>query len=226
MEEEGTQREAVVVVGIARMMKEGLPVFDVNGMKIGPVHRYDLDSGYMVVEHGALEKRRLYIPFHLILTITPKEIFLAAAQVTLTDDYLVPPLIKPVVEEWTNPLTGRTEEVIWHELRSGYDERLARIMPVSLDEVTTNITVGMTVVDVDDDYVGEIIDRDNERLIVRDDIASDAVHIVPFGLVARVSLDDLAVTLLIPKLALPRYASSQEIQEMSAQGTGADADDR
>ena len=226
MEEEDTQREAVVVVNIADMIKEGLPVFDLNGARIGQVYRFDLDAGYMVVEHGALEKRRLYIPFHLIGAITPKKAFLTVAHAALTDDYLLPPPIKPVVEEWTNPLTGRTEQVIWHELRSGYDERLVRIMPVSLDEVTNNITVGMTMVDVDDDYVGEIIDRDNERLIVRDDIASDAVHIVPFGLVARVSLDDLAVTLLIPKLALPRYASSQEIQEMSAQGTGADADDR
>jgi hypothetical protein len=113
-----------------------------------------------------------------------------------------------VVEEWTNPLTGRTENVIWHELRSGYDERPVRIMPVSLDEVMTNFTVGMSVVDVDGDYVGEIIDRDEERLIVRDDIADDTIHVVPLGVVARVDLDDLAVTLLIPKRALPRYASS------------------
>jgi hypothetical protein len=222
MEEEGTQREAVVVVGIANMMREELPVFDVNGMKIGQVHRYDLDAGYMVVEHSALEKRRLYIPFHLILTITPKEIFLAAAQATLTDDYLVPPLIKPVVEEWTNPLTGRAEEVIWHELRSGYDERLVRTMPVSLDEVTNNITLGMTVVDVDGDYVGEVIDREEERLTVRDDIADDTTHIVPLGVVARVNLDDLEVVLLIPKRALPRYTS---IQAMNAQGTGAEWED-
>jgi hypothetical protein len=127
-----------------------------------------------------------------------------------------------VVEEWTNPLTGRTEEVIWHELRSGYDERLVRIMPVSLDEVTNNITVGMTVVDVDGDYVGEIIDREEERLTVRDDIADDTIHIVPLGVVARVDLYDLEVILLIPKRALPRYAS---IHVMNAQGTGADRED-
>jgi hypothetical protein len=222
MEEQGTQREAVVVVSIADMIREGLPVFDLSGAKIGPVHRYDLDAGYMVVEHGALEKRRLYIPFHLIGAITPKKAFLTVAHVALTDDYLLPPPIKPVVEEWTNPLTGRTEEVIWHELRSGYDERLVRIMPVSLDEVMNNITVGMTVVDVDDDYVGEIIDREEERLTVRDDIADDTTHIVPLGVVARADLDDLEVILLIPKRALPRYAS---IQVMNAQETGADWED-
>lgn len=207
MEEEATQREAVVAVSIANMMREGMPVLDVNGVKIGPVYRYDLDAGYMVVEHGALEKRRLYIPFRLLLTITPKEIFLAAAQVTLSDDYLVPPAIKPVVEKWTNPLTGRTEEVVWHELRSGYDRTVVRVMPVSLDEITNNITLGMTVIDVDGDYVGEIIDRDEERLTVRDDIADDITHIVPLGVVARVDLEDLAVNLLIPKHAIARYDS-------------------
>jgi hypothetical protein len=222
MEEEDTQCEAVVVVNIADMIKEGLPVFDLNGARIGQVYRFDLDAGYMVVEHGALEKRRLYIPFHLIGAITPKKAFLTVAHATLTDDYLLPPPIKPVVEEWTNPLTGRTEQVIWHELRSGYDEQLVRIMPVSLDEVTNNITVGMTVVDLDGDYVGEIIDREEECLTVRDDIADDTTYIVPLGVVARVDLADLEVILLIPKRALPRYAS---VQVMNAQGTGADWED-
>jgi hypothetical protein len=223
MDEEGTQHEAVVVVGIASMMREGLPVFDVNGEKIGSVHRYDLDAGYMVVEHGALEKRRLYIAFRLILTITPKEIFLAVARATLTDDYLLPPLIRPVVVEWTNPLTGRTEEVIWHELGSGYDGTVVRVMPVSLDEITNNITLGMTVIDVDGDYVGEIIDRDEERLTARDDIADATFHVVPLGVVAHVDLEDLAVNLLIPKRAIARYAS---IMVTNAQGTDAPAEER
>jgi hypothetical protein len=76
----------------------------------------------------------------------------------------------------------------------------------------------MTVVDVDDDYVGEIIDRDDERLIVRDDIASDAIYSVPFGVVARVDLDDLEVILLTPKRALARYGSSQEMDALEARG--------
>ena len=222
MDDEGTNRDIVVVVDIDNLMREGLPVFDLNGAKVGHVHRYDLEAAYMVVEQGALRKQRFYLPFHLIRSITPKEVYLAVSQAALTDAYLLPPAITSVVEQWTNPLTGRTEMVILHELRSGYDGRLVQIMPVSLDELDTEITIGMTVVDVDGDYVGEIIDRKDDRLTVRDDIASDTTHIVPLGVVARVNLDDLEVILLIPKRALPPYAS---IQTINAQGTEADRDD-
>jgi hypothetical protein len=223
MDEEGAQRDAAVVVAMDDLMREGLPVFDLTGARIGPVYRYDLEAGYMVVEHGAFSRRRFYIPFHLIRSITPKKIYLAVAQAMLTDDFLQPPAIKPVVEEWTNPLTGRTEMVILHEVRSGYDGRLVRVMPVSVEEVTERITIGMTVLDVDDDYVGEIIDRDEERLIARNDIAGDTTHIVPFGFVASVNLEDLTVNLLVPKVALPCYTSSQGI---NAQGTGGNLEAR
>jgi hypothetical protein len=222
MEEKGAQRDAVVGAVIDNLMGEGLPVFDVDGVRIGRVSRYDLEAGYMVVEQGALARRRLYLPFHLMRTLTPKEFSLSVSTAGLTDDYLLPPAIKPVVEEWTNPLTGRAEAVIWHEIHSGYDERLVRIMPVSLDEVVNGVTLGMTVLDVDGDYVGEIIDRDEERLTVRDDIAGDTIQIVPFGVVLGVDLDNLEVTLLIPKLALPRYAFTPE---MNGQGTDTDSED-
>jgi hypothetical protein len=222
MEEKGAQRDAVVGAVIDNLMGEGLPVFDVDGVRIGRVSRYDLEAGYMVVEQGALARRRLYLPFHLMRTLTPKEFSLSVSTAGLTDDYLLPPAIKPVVEEWTNPLTGCAEAVIWHEIHSGYDERLVRIMPVSLDEVVNGVTLGMTVLDVDGDYVGEIIDRDEERLTVRDDIAGDTIQIVPFGVVLGVDLDNLEVTLLIPKLALPRYAFTPE---MNGQGTDTDSED-
>jgi hypothetical protein len=223
MEEEGAQRDAVVVAVIDNLMGEGLPVFDVDGVRIGPISRYDLDSGYMVVEQGALASRRLYLPFHLLRTIPPKEFSLSVSKAGLTNVYLLPPAIKPVVEEWTNPLTGRTEAVIWHEIHNGYDGRLVRMMPVSLDEVASGVTMGMTVLDVDGDYVGEVIDRDKARLTVRDDIAGDTIHIVPFGVVLGVDLDDLEVTLLVPKLALPRYAFTPDT---NAHGTDTDSEDR
>ena len=221
MDGEQSQREDVVVAIIGDMIKEGLHVLDVNGVKIGPVHRYDLDAGYMVVEHGALAKQRFYVPFHLVRSITPKEIYLAVSKAALADNYYLPPIMKPVVEEWTNPLTGRTELVIFHELRSGYDGRPVRIKPVSVDEVMTRITVGMTVVDVDDDYVGEIIAVDGDLLTVQNDFADHTIHTVSVGVVQRVDPVDRSVILLVPKIALQSYAPSHDI---SARGQSKDTD--
>jgi hypothetical protein len=225
MDEETMKREDVVVASIAAMIKEGLQVIDVNGVKIGAVQRYDLDAGYMAVEHGVVAKQPFYVPFHLLRSITPKEISLAVSKAALADNYYLPPMLKPVVEEMTNPLTGRTELVILHELRSGYDGRPVRITPASVDEVMTRISVGMTVVDIDDDFVGEIIDRDEDQLTVKDDFADDTIRTVPVGLVQRVDPNDMSVTLLVPKVALQSYAPSHAIShEISAQLKGKDAD--
>jgi hypothetical protein len=221
MDEETMKRDDVVVASIADMIREGLHVIDINGVKIGAVQRYDLDAGYMAVEHGVMAKQRFYIPFRLIRSITPKEISLAVSKAALSDNYYLPPILKPVVEEMTNPLTGRTELVILHELRSGYDGRPVRITPVSVDEVMTRISVGMTVVDVDDDFVGEIIDRDADQLTVNDDFTDNTIHTVPVGLVQRVDPSDMSVTLLVPKMALQSYAPSHAI---SAQLQDMDAD--
>src|SRR5262245_8716197 len=211
MDEETMKSDDVVVASIADMIKEGLHVIDVNGVKIGAVQRYDLDAGYMEVEHGVMAKQRFYIPFHLMRSITPKEISLAVSKAALADTYYLPPIMRPVVEEMTNPLTGRTELVILHELRSGYDGRPVRITPVSVDEVMARITVGMTVMDIDDDFVGEIIDRDEDLLTVKDDFADNFIHTVPVGLVQRVDPNDMSVTLLVPKIALQSYAPSHAI---------------
>jgi len=211
MDEETMKSDDVVVASIADMIKEGLHVIDVNGVKIGAVQRYDLDAGYMEVDHRVMAKQRFYIPFHLMRSITPKEISLAVSKAALADTYYLPPIMRPVVEEMTNPLTGRTELVILHELRSGYDGRPVRITPVSVDEVMARITVGMTVMDIDDDFVGEIIDRDEDLLTVKDDFADNFIHTVPVGLVQRVDPNDMSVTLLVPKIALQSYAPSHAI---------------
>jgi hypothetical protein len=218
--QEMTKREDVVVVKVGDMIREGLHVMDVNSVKIGAVHRYDLHAGYLVVEHGVLVKQRFYVPFHLMRSITPKEISLAVSKAALANNYYLPPIMKPVVEEMTNPLTGHVETVILHELRSGYDGRPVRIKPVSVEEVMTRITVGMTVVDVEEDYVGEIIDRDGDLLTVKDNFA-DTFRSVSVGMVQRVDPHGRSVTLLVPKIALQSYTLSHEI---SAQVQAKDAD--
>jgi hypothetical protein len=222
IDQETTKRADDVVVKVGDMIQEGLPVMDVNGVKIGAVHRYDLDAGYMEIEHGLIAKQRYYVPFHLMRSITPKEVSLAISKAVLADTYYLPPIIKPVVEEITNPLTGRVETVILHELRSGYDGRPVRIKPVSVDEVMTRITVGMTVVDIEEEYVGEIIDRDGDLLIVKDNFA-DTFRTVSVGLVQRVDPHDRRVTLLVPKIALQSYAPSHEIS-VQVQSKGADTE--
>ncbi len=186
------------------MMTEGLRVYDSVGAKVGIVRRYDLTAGYMVVEEGLLARKELYMPFHLIQSISPHELYLTIPKEALTDAYLLPPGASPLVEEQRDSSTGRAEVVIEHEIRSGYDGRLVEIAPVDLDEVKRTLVVGMSVTDADDEYVGEVthIDPAQETLIVKAALVDDRICRVPFSQIAQVDPSDMRVILLVPKLAL------------------------
>lgn len=204
-EDDNQRRHDTVAVPIADVMAEGLAVYDADGAKIGHVRRYDLEAGYMVVEEGRLARRKLYLPFHLMQSITPREIYLNVAKDALTDAYLLPPAARTRVEEQIDPETGRSEVVLTHELRSGYDRRPVQIAPVRLDELARTMSVGMTVLDADDTYVGEVMRIDTTRglLTVRGSLSDEAVRTVPFSMVAHVNADLDIVTLLVPSVAIP-----------------------
>ncbi|HEV8193495.1 MAG TPA: hypothetical protein VGP82_18695 [Ktedonobacterales bacterium] len=197
-------QDAIVAVPIAEWMDEGLPVYDVDGAKIGVVRRYDLNAGYMEVETGGLARQELYVPFHLMQSITPREIYLRVAKEAITDANLLPPAATPRMEERRNADAGSTEVVLTHEIPSGYDGSLVQIAPVPLDEVKHNLVIGMTVRDVDDEYVGEVthIDPVQEVLVVKEALVDDTVRQIPLSQIARVDPDDMCVTLLVPKVAL------------------------
>lgn len=202
--DDNREQDDTVAVPLADWMTVGLSVYDVDGTKIGVVRRYDLDAGYMVVEEGMLARKELYVPFHLMQSITPHEIYLRLSKDMLTDAYLLPPPAKTLVEEQTDPGTGRTEAILTHEIRSGYDGQPVQIAPVRLDELARTLAVGMTVMDADDSYVGEVTQVDTTRglLTVKGSMTDEAVRKVPFSVVARVDPDEAVVTLLVPAAAL------------------------
>ena len=197
-------RHDTIEVRIADVMAEGLMVYGAEGAKIGHVRRYDLDAGYMVVEEGGVARRKLYIPFHLMQSITPRAIYLKVAKDALTDAYLLPPAARTLVEKQIDPESGRTEVVVEHEIQSGYDGRPVEVAPVHLDEVARTMTVGMTVLDVDHAYVGEVIriDAAHGLLTVKGSLGDEAVRTIPFGMVAEVNADLGVVTLLVPSVAV------------------------
>jgi hypothetical protein len=200
-----TTRHDTIEAPIVELMAEGLAVYGAEGARIGLVRRFDLDAGYMVVEEGGLARRELYIPFHLMQSITPREISLRISREALTDAYLLPPAARTLLEEQMDPETGHTEVVIEHEIQSGYDGRPVEVAPVRLDEVTRTIAIGMTVLDVDDGYVGEVARVDLARglLIIGGSFSDDAMRIVPFSMVAQINVDLGVVTLLVPSVAIP-----------------------
>jgi hypothetical protein len=73
--------QQTLIENIDQYLMDGMPVYDSSKDKIGDVKMYSATAGYMMVEHGLMPRKNLYIPFRLIGSIDPKEIFLTARQV-------------------------------------------------------------------------------------------------------------------------------------------------
>jgi hypothetical protein len=76
-----------VVENIDQYLEEGMPAFDQNGERVGDVKMYSAAAGYLMVGSGAFDRKDLYIPFRLIRTIDPEEIYLSASKDTLAAQY-------------------------------------------------------------------------------------------------------------------------------------------
>ena len=87
-----------IVENIDQYLFDGMPVHDANGERIGTVKMYSVVAGYLMVGSGPLGKTNLYIPFRLIRTIDPRELYLNASKDTLEAQYTQPPEITTVSE--------------------------------------------------------------------------------------------------------------------------------
>ena len=61
--------QQTVVENIDLYLADDMPVYDVNGDKIGHVKMFSTAAGYLMVEYGPFNKKDLYVPFRLIRSI-------------------------------------------------------------------------------------------------------------------------------------------------------------
>jgi hypothetical protein len=82
-------KRRIVVEDIARLMAYGLAVYDADGHKVGSVAGYDAAAGWMKVDHRVFAPTDLdlYVPFSVIMSIDPHEIYLSLPKDVLERDY-------------------------------------------------------------------------------------------------------------------------------------------
>ena len=196
-----------IVEDIDAYLEDGMPVFDENTEKVGDVKMYSAAAGYLMVGTGVFNEQDLYIPFRLILSIGPHDIFLAASKETLAEQYTQPPQARTIVE--TRLVAGRggsmspqTREV--QVLPSGYDGGLVEVNAVPLSSVTDRLAVGMVVYDATGKRLGDITEYDTTRglLVVEQGILKPTILLIPFSDIQSISLDNLSVYLSMPKDAV------------------------
>src|SRR5262245_6016607 len=198
------EQQQAIAVDIDQYLRDGMSVLDANGKHVGSVRTYSTAVGYLMVSTGLAEQTYLYVPFRLIRTIDPHEIFLAVAKETLTEQYTQPPKIDVVMETRMVPgpngtMIPQTRQV--KMLQSGYDAKPAALASSNVGDTAQRLAVGMVVYDVDGERLGNITQYDTERglMTVEKGIFKPTVVVVPFSDIDQYSLDNLSVYLALPK---------------------------
>jgi sporulation protein YlmC with PRC-barrel domain len=185
-------------------LADGMPVYDSNGEKVGDVKMYSTTAGYLVADQGPFTQEDLYLPFRLIRSIDPHDLFLSEPKEVLTSHYTQPPKISTVTEERLvrgadGVMTTQKRDV--QTVQSGYDGRQATLNSVDVTYVTDRLAIGMVVYDVNGERLGDISQYDLTRrlLVVEKGIVRPRVLFVPISAIETINREDLTVYLNLPR---------------------------
>jgi hypothetical protein len=196
--------EHTVVENIDLYLQDGMPVFDSNSDKVGDVKIYSAAAGYLMVGHGAFGHQDLYIPFRLITSIDPHDIFLSETKDVLTAQYTDPPRITTLAEERLVPGPGGAYIAQKRDVQmveSGYDRAPVAVNSVNATSVANRLAIGMAVYDVNTERLGDVMQYDTTRnlMTVEKGIFKPRMLIVPFSAIERVEPDTFTVYLTLPR---------------------------
>ncbi len=202
--EQQAQMPQSVVEDIDQYLEDGMPVIDLDNKTVGNVKMYSTAAGYLMVGTGAFEEKDRYIPFRLIRSIDPHDIFLAATKETLDADYTQPPQTRTVVETRlvASPgggLSPQTREV--QVLQSGYNNVPVELNSVDPGSVADQLAVGMVVYDASGKRLGDITQYDTSRslMVVEKGLVRPRALFVPFSVIKDIDMGTFTVDLSVPE---------------------------
>jgi hypothetical protein len=199
-----SMNQQTVVERIDLYLTDDMPVYDSNSEEIGHVKMFSTVAGYLIVGHGPFEKDNLYIPFRLIQSIDPRELYLSEPKQTIVAGYTTPPQISTLTEQ---RLVRTTEGGLKSESRhvqmvqSGYNGLPARINSVDIADIAHRLAVGMAVYDASGDRLGDVSQYDTVRSLfsVESGISKPHVLFVPFSAIESIDGDAFTVRLSLPR---------------------------
>lgn len=153
---ENPKRTQVVTEDIDTLMQVNKPVHDSNSKKVGKVTQYDLPAGYMQVKREGLEPYTFYIPFRLISSIDPRQIYLTVSEDTLITDYTVLPQSEAVLTQWRDWRTGQQETTVARQMRSGYSGQEVLAFQQTYGVLANKLRAGMQVRDIEGTHLGKL----------------------------------------------------------------------
>jgi len=210
-----TNVHGVITEDIETAIKPGLTVFDGEGAKVGTVDMIDRITGYFMVHESPLSESDLSIPFRLITSIDPREIFVSRTKSQLQHEFSNPPPTATKVKR----VGGREMAVTTQP--SGYDGLPVVIDRTDVDEVKSRITVGDQVFTSDMAMVGTVKEYDpltGWMTIARGLPSARKELMIPAALVESVDRDCQEVFLIRSQDELSRMPRREAAQVVYPEG--------
>lgn len=135
------------MANVNEQLLDGMDVYDMEGMKVGKVVRYDKRLGYFETL-GAFSGPR-YIPFWAIERIGPSGTYLNVTKSVVSDVYRRMPGVKPGLSP-DGKLTGGGT------VQSGHTGEMVPLDAEEISLVREKIKIGTPVLDADNRNLGEI----------------------------------------------------------------------
>lgn len=189
----------IVIEDIDAVIREGLPVHDASGEKIGTVRDYSTAAGYLMVQTGLIAHQDLYVPYSAIQSIDPREVFLSLYKGTLVGDYSAPPAATIVVEG------GAAATLV----PSGYDGRPAEFNRVNLEMVHRELARGMAIYATTGEKIGTVdgIAENAGYMLVKEHRSSKKDLFIPFAAITSIDREFGEVFLAVSRdVLLKDYA--------------------
>lgn len=209
--------DGIISENIKETIAPGLAVYDLEGKKVGSVHSIDRETGWFTVSTSAFSHKELYIPFSLITSIDPRELFLSRSKEELQTANGAPPARSSMVEDIDGTSSAVTNEP------SGYDGASIVVERVGIDQLKTQIVVGSHVYSSDMKNLGKIKTYDAGRgvMTVESGIFSKHDLLVPVTVVDYVDKASHDVYLSYAQADLER---TQNADTVSARVVKADSE--
>ncbi len=142
--------KGTITEDVASSIVLGQTILDNAGVRVGTVDDVDRHTGWMTAETNPFSDRDLYIPFKLVTSIDPHELYVSLSREELRRDYSNPPARNTQVE------TTLGEKIATTRQPSGYDGSPMVADEANVDKIRKRVTVGDLVLTSDQVDLGVV----------------------------------------------------------------------
>jgi hypothetical protein len=183
--------KGTITEDVANNIALGQTIYDNAGERVGTVDDLDRPTGWLKAETNPFSDKAIYVPFNLITSIDPRELYLSASKEELRRDYSNPPARTTDVERVLGETIATTRQP------SGYDGTPLIVEEAKLDKLRSRITVGDLVLTSDMVDLGTITryDRTTGWMMIGKSLQVKNDLLVPLTLVSHVDSEEREVYL-------------------------------